>query len=211
MWWHSGHPYALRGSPAWHEAPQCNMGLTGDQAGHPIACPWQWQSRGGTALPRSLCTLTPTRASSGWGHQPVPEPGSPGSAPHRPLGQRHPHAGPCQPLARLSPTANATEEKPSRDPQPATGCAGRGGGPVLPPNFYLGHQGEAGLCGGGRFPFAFRKALAAVCVPQEEGVGFQGRGDGCAVGHGCAVGDGCATAPGGFRAASRGVVRVTHL
>lgn len=35
-WWHGGHSCAIWGSSAWHRAPRCDTGLTGDHAEHPV-------------------------------------------------------------------------------------------------------------------------------------------------------------------------------
>lgn len=131
-----GHPHMARGTLV------CDTGLSRDTAEHRSG----WQSRGCAAL---LVPLPPhpTRASSSWGHEPVPKlgtsPGSPGSAPRRCWGSVTP--GHWQPLGHFPPTAHRAPEKPSRDPQPAVG---RAGGLCAPRHcLCLGRWGNAGLRG----------------------------------------------------------------
>lgn len=112
-------------------------------------------------------------------------PGSPGSAPHPWLGQCHPHTGHWQPLGHLSPTGNATEEKPMRDPQPAMGRLR--GVTHCPPRFYSGEKPGSVVAGG--FPLLPGMPCSSPCA-----AGGEGRVQGW--------GDGCAGALRGFRAAS---------
>lgn len=66
--WHSRHPCAIWGSPAWHRAPRCDtQGSPGTTQSTP--CVARGGGRAVDAQPwRSLCTLTPIRALSSWGH-----------------------------------------------------------------------------------------------------------------------------------------------